>query len=163
MSDAKMTKSIPLCGTGFWRESGGDSRLCPPHLRRLLAGRGIRLTRQRLSLAALLFARGNRHVTAEELLAEAQAARVLASCATIYNVLRCFSEADIVRCLSIEGHPMIFDTNTRPHHHFYFEDSARISDIAFGDVAITGLPEPPEGYEIARVDVVVRLRPKKTC
>jgi Fur family transcriptional regulator, iron response regulator len=131
------------------------------NVRGLLNHCGIRPTRQRLSLAGLLFAHGNRHVTAEALLAEARAARVQASYATIYNVLKCFSDAGLVRCLAVEGHPMIFDTNTSPHHHFFFEDSAKISDLAFGDVAITGLPTPPEGYEIAKVDVVVRLRPKK--
>ncbi len=130
------------------------------NMRALLNHYGIRPTRQRLSLASLLFATGNRHVTAEALLAEARAARVQASYATIYNVLKCFSDAGLVRCLAVEGHPMIFDTNTSPHHHFFFEDSAKITDLAFGDVAITGLPKPPEGYEIAKVDVVVRLRPK---
>jgi Fur family transcriptional regulator, iron response regulator len=133
----------------------------PLNVRGLLNHCGIRPTRQRLSLAGLLFAKGNRHVTAEALLAEARAARVQASYATIYNVLKCFADAGLVRCLAVEGHPMIFDTNTSPHHHFFFEDSAKISDLAFGDVAITGLPQPPEGYEIAKVDVVVRLRPKK--
>lgn len=131
------------------------------NVRGLLNHCGIRPTRQRLSLASLLFSKGNRHVTAETLLAEARAARVQASYATIYNVLKCFADAGLVRCLAVEGHPMIFDTNTSPHHHFFFEDSAKISDLAFGDVSITGLPQPPEGYEIAKVDVVVRLRPKK--
>jgi Fur family iron response transcriptional regulator len=141
------------------RRPGAEPR--PLNVRGLLNHCGIRPTRQRLSLAALLFAKGNRHVTAEALLAEARVSRVQASYATIYNVLKCFSDAGLVRCLAVEGHPMIFDTNTSPHHHFFFEDSAKISDLAFGDVAITGLPTPPEGYEIAKVDVVVRLRPKK--
>lgn len=129
--------------------------------RALLNHCSIRPTRQRLSLASLLFSKGNRHVTAEALLAEARAARVQASYATIYNVLKCFADAGLVRCLAVEGHPMIFDTNIGPHHHFFFEDSAEITDLAFDDVTITGLPQPPEGYEIAKVDVVVRLRPKK--
>lgn len=133
----------------------------PVNVRALLNHFGIRPTRQRLSLATLLFAKGNRHVTAEALLAEARSARVQASYATIYNVLKCFADAGLVRCLAVEGHPMIFDTNTNPHHHFFFEDSAKISDLSFGDVSISGLPQAPEGYEIAKVDVVVRLRPKK--
>ncbi|QXX76079.1 iron response transcriptional regulator IrrA [Methylovirgula sp. HY1] len=137
------------------------AELRAPNVRALLNHCSIRPTRQRLSLASLLFSKGNRHVTAEGLLAEARAACVQASYATIYNVLKCFSDAGLLRCLAVEGHPMIFDTNTGPHHHFFFEDSAEITDLAFGDVAITGLPQPPEGYEIAKVDVVVRLRPKK--
>jgi Fur family transcriptional regulator, iron response regulator len=33
-------------------------------------------------------------------------------------------------------------------------------DISQTDVAVGKVPIPPEGYEIARVDVVVRLRRK---
>jgi Fur family iron response transcriptional regulator len=29
------------------------------------------------------------------------------------------------------------------------------------NIAIGNLPEPPEGMEIAHVDVIIRLRPKK--
>ena len=32
---------------------------------------------------------------------------------------------------------------------------------AGNDAATSGLPVPPEGYEIARIDVVVRLRRKR--
>jgi Fur family transcriptional regulator, iron response regulator len=156
MRDIHQYTEVQITGPRF------DPRRCPPRVRRLLNDCGIRLTRQRLSLAALLFGEGNRHITAEELLAEARKARVLTSCATIYNVLNCFSNAGLIRCLAVEGHPMVFDTNTSPHHHFFFEDSAKISDLAFGDVTITGLPQPPDGYEISKVDVLVRLRPKKT-
>jgi Fur family iron response transcriptional regulator len=141
------------------RRPAGEPK--PLNMRSMLNHYGIRPTRQRLSLASLLFAKGNRHVTAEVLLAEARTARVQASYATIYNVLKCFADAGLLRCLAVEGHPMIFDTNTSPHHHFFFEDSAEISDLSFGDVSITGLPLAPEGYEIAKVDVVVRLRLKK--
>jgi Fur family iron response transcriptional regulator len=141
------------------RRPAGEPK--PLNVRGMLNHFGIRPTRQRLALATLLFAKGNRHVTAEALLAEARIARVQASYATIYNVLKCFADAGLVRCLAVEGHPMIFDTNTSPHHHFFFEDSAEISDLSFGDVSISGLPSPPEGYEITKVDVVVRLRPRK--
>ncbi len=140
------------------RRPAGEPR--PLNVRSLLNRSGIRPTRQRIALATLLFAKGNRHVTAEALLAEARAARVQASYATIYNVLKCFADAGLMRCLAVEGHPMIFDTNTNPHHHFFYEDTAKISDLSFGDVGITGLPQPPEGYEIVKVDVVVRVRPK---
>ena len=48
---------------------------------------GLRATRQRLGLAKLLFGKGNRHITADVLAAEAQEARLFASLATVYNVL----------------------------------------------------------------------------
>lgn len=48
---------------------------------------GLRPTRQRIALARLLFARGDRHVTAEELHEKAVLARVPVSLDTIYNTL----------------------------------------------------------------------------
>jgi len=49
----------------------------------LLRAAGLRPTRQRLALARLLFERGNRHVTAEQLHGEAMAAAVPLSLATV--------------------------------------------------------------------------------
>jgi Fur family transcriptional regulator, iron response regulator len=40
------------------------------------------------------------------------------------------------------------------------EDLHELMDIPAADIAIGKLPLPPEGYEIAYVDVVVRLRRK---
>ncbi|MBV9395266.1 MAG: hypothetical protein JOZ84_12745, partial [Methylobacteriaceae bacterium] len=55
------------------------------------------------------------------------------------------------------------DTNTTPHHHFLIEETNTVLDIPGSDVSIGDLPEPPEGMEIDRVEVVVRLRRKKTA
>jgi Fur family iron response transcriptional regulator len=52
---------------------------------------GLRPTRQRLALAEILFGSDERHVTAEELHAEAIAARVPVSLATVYNTLNQFT------------------------------------------------------------------------
>jgi Fur family iron response transcriptional regulator len=122
---------------------------------------GLRATRQRLGLADLLFSKGNRHVTAEALAAEAHAARMPASLATVYNVLNLFAQVGLVRGIPIESSKTVFDTNTSDHCHFFFEDTAEVSDIdqTKGATFVSNV-EPPEGYEVVRVDVVVRLRPK---
>lgn len=122
---------------------------------------GLRPTRQRVALAQLLFAKGDRHLSAEELHEEAQVAGVPVSLATVYNSLHQFTEAGLLRILAIEGAKTYFDTNTSDHHHFYVEGENRVFDIASGPVTVVNLPEPPEGLEIANVDVVVRLRPKR--
>lgn len=124
-----------------------------------LAGYGLRATRQQIGLIKLLFGSGNRHVTADVLAAEAQAVRMPMSLATVYNVLNLFAEVGLVRGLPINSGRMVFDTNTSNHSHFYFEDTGRISDIPFDAVRLAEHVTPPEGYEIAKVDVVVRLRP----
>lgn len=120
---------------------------------------GLRPTRQRIALADLLFAKGDRHLSAEELHEEAIAAGVPVSLATVYNALHQFTQAGLLRILAVEGSKTYFDTNTSDHHHFYIEGENRIFDIASGPVTVSNLPEPPEGMEIANVDIVVRLRP----
>jgi Fur family iron response transcriptional regulator len=121
---------------------------------------GLRPTRQRLSLASLLFAKGDRHLTAEELHDEAQIAGVAVSLATVYNTLHQFTDAGILRILAVEGSRTYFDTNTSDHHHFYVEGENKVLDIASGPVTVTNVPEPPEGMEIANIDIIIRLRPK---
>lgn len=122
---------------------------------------GLRPTRQRIALADLLFAKGDRHLSAEELHEEAIAAGVPVSLATVYNALHQFTQAGMLRILAVEGSKTYFDTNTSDHHHFYVEGENRIFDIASGPVSVSNLPQPPEGMEIANVDIVVRLRPKR--
>jgi len=123
---------------------------------------GLRPTRQRIALAELLFAKGDRHLSAEELHEEALAAGVPVSLATVYNALHQFTQAGLLRILAVEGAKTYFDTNTSDHHHFFIEGENRVFDIATGPVTVTNLPPPPEGMEIANVDIVVRLRQKRS-
>jgi Fur family iron response transcriptional regulator len=120
---------------------------------------GLRPTRQRLLLASLLFRGVDRHVTAEQLHLEAEAIGVAVSLATVYNTLHQFTAAGLVRALAVEGSKAYFDTNVSDHHHFFIEGEDRILDIP-QRLVVEGVPAPPDGMEIAHVDVVVRLRPK---
>ena len=90
---------------------------------------GLRLTRQRAELAGLLFGRGNRHVSAEQLYAEATDAHIRVSLATVYNTLNLFTASGLLREVAIESAKTYFDTNTSNHCHFYFEEEARLMDI----------------------------------
>lgn len=121
---------------------------------------GLRPTRQRIALADLLFAKGDRHLTVEELHEEAVAADVPVSLATVYNTLHQFTEAGLIRVLAVESAKTYFDTNTSDHHHFFVEGRNEILDLPVSNLTIENLPEPPEGMEIVHVDVVIRLRPK---
>ncbi|MGR6432524.1 iron response transcriptional regulator IrrA [Rhizobium sp. PAMB 3182] len=123
---------------------------------------GLRPTRQRVALAELLFAKGDRHLTVEELHEEATDAGVPVSLATVYNTLHQFTEAGLIRVLAVEGAKTYFDTNISDHHHFFVEGRNEVLDIPVGNISIDNLPEPPEGMEIAHVDVVIRLR-RKGC
>jgi Fur family iron response transcriptional regulator len=126
-------------------------------LERLRAA-GLRPTRQRLALAKLLFARGHRHVSAEQLFNEAKAQRVAVSLATVYNALHDFTSKNLLREISIDSSSSYFDTNTGNHHHFYFERSGHLEDIAADHVRIASIPDAPGGAEISRVDVIIRVK-----
>ncbi len=123
---------------------------------------GLRPTRQRVSLASLLFAKGDRHLTAEELHEEALGVGVAVSLATVYNTLHQFTEAGMLRILAVEGAKTYFDTNTSDHHHFYVEGENKVLDIEAGPVTVSNVPAPPPGMEIANIDIVIRLRPKRS-
>src|SRR6266702_352554 len=108
---------------------------CPWHdVKAMLREVGLRPTRQRMALGWILFAKGDRHITAEMLYEEATKAKVPVSLATVYNTL---------------------------HHHFFVEGENDLLDIPHSDVVVGKTPIPPEGYEVARIDVVVRLRKKR--
>jgi Fur family iron response transcriptional regulator len=123
----------------------------------LLRKAGLRPTRQRLALGALLFEGEDRHVTAELLHAEATAVGHHVSLATVYNTLHQFKRAGLLRELAINGAKAYFDTNTSNHNHFFVEAEGELRDIPGHAIRVDGVPEPPEGMSISHIDVVVRL------
>lgn len=130
----------------------------PTNLLERLRAVGLRPTRQRLSLARLLFEPGDRHVTAEQLHGEALAAAIPVSLATVYNTLHQFTDAGLLREVVVEPGRSYFDTNADDHHHFFCESNGILQDIPGHAVIVTGLPLPPSGTEIRRVEVIVRVR-----
>ncbi len=124
-----------------------------------LTGAGLRPTRQRVALATLLVGDGqHRHVTAESLFADVQKMGESVSLATVYNTLRAFCDAGLVQEVTVDGSRSYFDTNTHDHPHFFWEDENRLSDAPAEQLEIASLPSAPDGTEIAKVDVVIRLR-----
>ena len=117
----------------------------------------LRPTKQRLALAQLLYAAGNRHVTAERLHSEAMGAGVAVSLATIYNNLHQFTSAGLLREVVVDSSRSYFDTNVTPHHHFFHEQTGILEDIAKGDLSVDNIPPLPDGTEISSVDVIVRV------
>jgi Fur family iron response transcriptional regulator len=119
---------------------------------------GLRPTRQRMLLGWLLFGRGHRHVSAEELFEEATRARAHLSLATVYNTLRQFSEASLIRQVPTGGGKAYFDTNVDEHHHYLAEGEDLMWDAPGEAVQLSGDPVAPPGFEVVGVDVVVRLK-----
>ena len=144
----------------LFRSAMSESRPFAPIVQQLKAV-GLRPTRQRLSLAKLLFDGGDRHVTAEQLHHEAEAARVRVSLATVYNTLHQFTSAGMLREVVVEPGRSYFDTNTTDHHHFYLERDGSLMDIPGASITLAKLPTPPTGMKISRVEVIVRIEDEK--
>jgi Fur family iron response transcriptional regulator len=124
-----------------------------------LSAAGLRPTRQRLSLAALLVGDGqNRHVTAESLFEASRRSGERVSLATVYNTLRAFCDAGLMREVMVDGSKSYFDTRIDDHPHFFWEDTATLTDAPADELEIARLPKAPAGAEVAKVDVVIRLR-----
>ncbi len=123
-----------------------------------LRAAGLRPTRQRLELVGLLYADGDRHMTAESLHEDALAAGVQVSLATVYNTLHQFTEAGLLRQVVVDAARSYFDTNTGDHQHFFVEDEGLLIDIPGEHIAVAGVPEPPKGMAVDRIDVVVRVK-----
>jgi len=145
----------------FIRMLRAETDRSPCHrYKELLRRAGLRPTHQRMALGAILFSNGNRHLTAEMLFAEATKAKISVSLATVYNTLHQFTEAGLLRQIGV-GAKSFFDTNLSEHHHFFIQGEDALLDIPPTEALLDKLPQPPEGYEITRVDVVARLRRKR--
>ena len=144
---------------GFHLTGGEDVSCC---IEAKLRAAGLRPTRQRLDLARLLFREGDRHVTAEMLHGEALASSISVSLATVYNTLKQFTEAGLLREVAIEGSKAYFDTKISDHQHFFFEEDGRLIDLEPGQEVLVSVPKLPDGMTIARIDVLIRLEKVKT-
>jgi Fur family transcriptional regulator, iron response regulator len=82
-------------------------------MRKRLREIGLRPTRARVALGSILFAKGNRHISAEMLFEEANQANVSVSLATVYNTLHQFTEVGLLRQVAIDSSRSYFDTNKR--------------------------------------------------
>ncbi len=159
---------LPIYGPGrMMSQTGGRASAADPlerhgcpvnELKAKLRAKGLRPTRQRVLLGWMLFGKGHRHVTAETLYEEAQHAKGGLSLATVYNTLNQFTEAGLLRQVQMSAGRAYFDTNTGEHHHFVVEGEETMFDMPAGGVKVSDLPEPPPGFTVASVDVVVRLK-----
>ena len=123
-----------------------------------LRAAGLRPTRQRAELAGVLFKGSDRHVTAESLHEEVVSLGLKISLATVYNTLHQFTRAGLLRQVIVDAARGYFDTNTGDHQHFFLEDEGTLIDIPGEEISVSGVPVPPAGLSVDRVDVVVRVK-----
>ncbi|MEX0504399.1 iron response transcriptional regulator IrrA [Alphaproteobacteria bacterium LSUCC0719] len=137
---------------------GNDSHLgAETALAQRLRDAGLRPTRQRLLIAELLLDGRHRHVSAESLSREIRDTGTHMAGGTIYNTLNQFTEAGLLRRVTIHNEHSVFDTNTQHHHHFYDAARDRLIDIPADAVTLASLPGAPEGHDIRSVDVLIHI------
>ncbi len=138
--------SEPALGVGdIHSRARADLNGCPWHdVKAMLREVGLRPTRQRMALGWILFAKGDRHLTAEMLYEEATKAKVPVSLATVYNALHQFTDVGLLRQVAVDGSKTYFDTNVSDHHHFFVEGENALVDIPNAEVMLDKLPTAPE-------------------
>jgi Fur family iron response transcriptional regulator len=117
-------------------------------------------THQRIEIAYALFSRCE-HLSADQILAIVNERTSETSKATVYNTLNLFLEKKLIREVIVDPNKVFYDPNTVPHHHFYNVDTGDLTDIDAADIAISGLPQLPEGVVTEGVDIIVRIRSRQ--
>jgi len=123
-----------------------------------LSQAGLRPTRQRLRLSEWLFTGEDKHFTAEDLHRDVKGGDEPVSLATVYNTLSAFTQAGLLKTVTVDASRVYYDTNIDSHFHFYDEEGHELSDISSEGVEITGLPNLPEGTDVDRIDIIIRTR-----
>jgi len=122
-----------------------------------LLAAGITPTPQRRRIATLLLSRPT-HLSADEILDRLDRAGGGVSKATVYNTLKLFVEKGLVREVIVDPTRVFYDSNMGRHHHFFDEETGKLTDISTPDLQISGIPQPPAGTVISGVDLIVRVR-----
>ena len=116
----------------------------------------IKITRQRVYLAGILFNLPQGHFTAEELHDETKQGNLKVSLATVYNTLKHFSQNGIIKTLQVDSQKTFFDRNT--DHHYHIKRNNIIEDISAEDVNVELSPTKiPRGKKIKSIDLIINL------
>jgi Fur family iron response transcriptional regulator len=118
---------------------------------------GVAATLQRVAIAEVLLAQPI-HLRADEVLERVRETLPDMSRATVYNTLRIFREAGLVKELVVDPECIVFDSNTAPHYHLYDVDTGAVLDVSADELQVVGSPKLPQGFELEQVDVIIRVR-----
>ena len=121
---------------------------------------GLRSTKQRMVLARLLFEKGKRHVSAEELYDEVRKEDRKISLATVYNTLKQFTKLGIIKEIVVDQNKSLYCNDYKSHYHLYIEDEGKVVDIPTENINLD-VSTIPACLSLHNVDVIVRVRTLK--
>lgn len=126
-------------------------------IKELLRQHAIQPTSQRVLITRLMLERCA-HLSAEDVYHLVNATDRRVSKATVYNTLGLLTQKGVIREVIADPTRVFYDPNIAPHHHFYDVESGELKDIDADQIQVAKLPPLPEGTDLERVDVIVRLR-----
>jgi len=123
----------------------------------ILRSHGIYPTAQRVCLANMLLAK-NQHMTAEQIYEGIRNDDLKVSQATVYNTLGLLVQKGLLHEIFVDSTKTFYDSNIRPHQHFYNVDTGALTDIR--QAVPTGFlrDELPSGVALDSIDVIVRIK-----
>jgi Fur family iron response transcriptional regulator len=124
---------------------------------RKLQGHGIQPTAQRIDIAAVFFA-GDMHLSADQVIARVGRTGRPVSKATVYNTLGLLAERGLLAQVIVDSGKVFYDSNTKPHFHFYNVDDGELTDVEARHPLLESLPAPPPGTYAEGLDVIIRIR-----
>ena len=121
---------------------------------------GIRATKQRRVLAKLIFDKGKRHISADNLFDEVKKEERKISMATVYNTLKQFTNLGLIREIVVDQNKSLYCNNNQSHYHLYIEDEGKVIDIPTKNIDLD-IPSIPACLQLHDIDVIVRIRTLK--
>ena len=131
-----------------------------------LRSAGLQPTRQRLAVAAVMFAQPV-HLTAEQVVktlhggaptvADVDATPI--SRATVYATLAQFAEAGLLRELHTGTGAVVYDSNPTLHPHWVDVDTGQVHDLPPGvSLQVSGIDTLPAGLQVQDVQLMLRVK-----
>lgn len=121
----------------------------------VLRAAGLRPTRPRLVVGTLTLSRPQ-HMCLADLATNEDVIETRISLASLYNIIDDFEAAGLIRRIAVGGRRVYFDTDPSEHQHAYDDATGTLTDVS--GVTLK-LHEPlPDGYQLGRTDVLIRVR-----
>jgi Fe2+ or Zn2+ uptake regulation protein len=117
-----------------------------------LAASGIRLTRQREEVLAVLLQKRD-HPTAVEVFMRSKKHMPTISLATVYNCLEALVESALVKQVNLDRAPTRYCANLLDHSHFFCEECGAVHDI---QIPLQPPWTLPAGYLVKQAEVTFR-------
>jgi Fe2+ or Zn2+ uptake regulation protein len=130
-------------------------RLADERVATELAAKGLRATRQRVSLLRLL-RRSHSHPTAAELHRTLLNRHPNLSLKTVYDILDSLVSAKLASCVTEGGEPYRYEAQSAPHYHARCRVCGRLYDVdARSDSHIRRRTDVPDGFVVECVSVTL--------